>query len=170
MKRLLIVLSMFFLSSWISLQRSESEELKSIVAKQSKNISSRYPVYLLGFGVSEPKEIKKFIINYESNKEVDIVNARGIIVNLVNELVLEVNCLVEKNSIHLKKLDHLLFYISIGFDGKKTLFNEAEGKIAFVSLSNGTVKYKIYIPATRRFETIFSEPYEEAYKKVYGDS
>jgi hypothetical protein len=166
--KLLAAFSAFFFISCMA-QKSESHELKSIVHAQSNRISARLPVYLLGFGVSEPDEIREFMLSYQSNQKVNIEEARKLILQLSTELLANINSSIQEKKLKRNNLDPSFFYLSIGFDGDYTLFNQAEGEIAHVSLYNDIITYKISKPNMKNFIEVYSEPYEEAYQIVYGD-
>lgn len=148
---------------------TEDQRFKTIVRHESDIIANELNISPFGFGVEGPKGIQGITLSYSSNQRVNLHQARRLIIRLAQNVTSRVNNRISTEHLNRSPVDLSFFYFSIGFDGINTLYNENEGEIAFVVISKGIVHYKISRPESKRFIPIHSEPYDEAYRIVFGD-
>lgn len=169
--RLLLLIALFFCGAWMRPQTlTEDQRFKIIVSHESDIVANELDISPFGFGVEGPKGIQGISLSYTSKKRLNLEQTRRLVVPLAQHVLSRVNNRIITENLNRNPIDLPFLYFSISFDGVDTLFNENEGEIAFVNISNGTVTYKIQQPNMHRFTPIYSEPYEEAYKIVFGNS
>jgi hypothetical protein len=140
-----------------SLMNSYSREL------QKKN------VYLAGSGGAMYDKITSLMLQYDKIARLDIEETRKLYIESVAGFINKVDNCAEIQPF-LK--DHPFTYknvgFGIGFFDKNHKFVPPP-YISYVSLIKGDVLYRVYHEETGRFEVVHQEPYEEAFKIVYGE-
>jgi hypothetical protein len=169
--KLLFPIVLFFCGACMNPQiLTEDQQFKIMANNESDKIAAELGISPFGFGVKGPDGIQGITLSYTSKERLNLEQARQLIIRLAQKVPSRINNKISTENLNKCPVDLSFFYLSINFEGLKTLFNENDGEIARVVISRGDVIYNIRKPGVRGFTPIYSEPYEEAYRKVFGDS
>ena len=139
-----------------------------ITAQYIKHVRKDGKFTLIGTGGRITDEVQIVYLTFHTVATLDIPAARKIIIEKEEEFLDRLNGMPEIRP-------YLIHYpsgaksleLSIGFKNSKGLF-VSPPHIALVSVFNGEISYDTFEVKNRSFTTVFSEPYEEGYKIVYG--
>lgn len=149
---------------------TDDDKLLMVIKKESDLTAKSLNLYPIGFGILGPGKVKGVTLSYDSYQGIGIDQARKLIVKLGNRLLDNINLKINSEKLEHGSVEISFLRVVITFPGKGTLFNEVEDELALVNISGGIINYKIFKAKTSDFITIYSEPYEEAYKKVFGEN
>ncbi len=150
-------------NSFSSYKPSEKQklvnEIRQKIALQLKN-----DLGLMPFGTAGQMmyDIEMLGLSFIYNKEIDIDEARDLLINSVNTFVKAIN---EDERIHPYLGNHPFEPKNVEiriFFRKKDNYDVTQGKLFIASSVNGNLKYKIEDPNTDRLKTIYKESYQEA--------
>lgn len=139
-----------------------------ITTQYIKNVCKGRKFSFVGKGGRVTDEVQEISLILETFATVDISSARELIIDKEEEFLELLNGMQEIRP-------YLLHYPSradslglrIGFKNSRGSF-VSPPDIAMVSVFNNIISYKTFEITNRSFTTVYSEPYEEGYKIVYG--
>lgn len=168
MKYLLILISLLFSFLEGAEKYPNSRKMTQIVSAQSKALAAKHHLNMVGFGTEGPGETKGYILQYEIIKDINIDEAREILVCFVDELVASIEKQAQKKKIPKEPPNFNALFVSISFKDLAHRFQLHDDFLTYACLSKGKVHFSIGIPGTYDLKTIHSEPYEQAYRIVLG--
>jgi len=121
---------------------------------------------LMGIGTSMPDTIHKFNLTFVTYQNLNVNQARILFINSTQKLLDRVNVnrqirpYLNNYPFNAKNLDFTIMFEDI----RGNFVNPPH--IAFVSLTDGKIRYNINDPITDEFNKIHSETYEEALRIV----
>jgi len=168
-----IVLIFFLVSCSHEVKRSEGEDyvkyVDEIVYNFRKKIRREKGLVAYGDGGSMPTDVESISVSLHLPRKMGIEEARKIEVEATEELANMVN-------------EHKLirpFLRNFPFDSRRTEVSlsyfpksyseDLSSTISFVHPAKGRIFYYSRESPEAKLKLIFSEPYEEAYKIVYGE-
>lgn len=160
MHRLIFLLTLLFTSCMAS-QTDESKMIRA-VNSQSDQIAAKLDLQPFSFGTEGPG-IKGLIFQFQTTQKVDIDQARSILIQLAEQLKQSIRAVNPDWNLD----DPNFLYISIGFNDQSGNYNTEPGYIAHATISKYGVDLETYDIATKRFVPVITEPYAEAYHKVF---
>lgn len=147
---------------------SESDrEYMDFMEYQIRVIKDKYGLSLYSLGGFNEEGLKGYSLGFRSNAKMDVDLARAQIVNVMEDLFSNGNAYFKnlgKNELVRNQYDVSIVYL----DNSSGLFYTSDIGLAEVSSYFGKIRYIIEPPASNRLETLFMEPYSEAYEKVMG--
>jgi hypothetical protein len=164
-----LLLGLMSLLTLCSCQRAVPQERisHSLMNSYSRELQKKN-VYLAGSGGAIPDKINYLILQYDTIARLNIEEARKLYIEAVVGFIEKVdNCAEIQPFLKDHPFTHKNVEFGIGFSDKNHKFVPPP-YIAYVSLINGNVLYSIY-NEKNRLEVIYREPYEEAFKIVYGE-
>lgn len=160
-----IVLAVIFSGCGFDEEVLNSES--NMITEHINFISNKYLIHPFGRGGFNEDGLKGYSLTFESNERVDVVQARNLIVNMLEDIIKNNNgC---QNTQCKTKLSYRNFKVAVLFSDKNSQkFISDDLGIASVRVSQGNVYYSVDKRGNYQLETIFEEPYSEAYEKVTG--
>lgn len=136
-----------------------------IVGNYSQDLKRYTGLRVRGYGGSMASEVKKVIIRYLGDQELDVPEARRLFIYVMNGLLANFNASTEIRPylrdypFTWKNID-----MNLAFEDENDVVSN--GKIAFVFIAQGNILYERYDKDTRSYTTVYQEPYEEAIRIV----
>jgi hypothetical protein len=164
-----IILGLISLLTLCSCQKVSLKErtADSLMNRYSKELQKK-EIYLAGSGGAMYDKITCLMLQYDKIERLDIEETRKLYMEALLGFIEKVDNCAEIQPF-LK--DHPFTYknveFGIGFFDKNHKFVPPP-YIAYVSIIKGNILYSIY-NEKNRLEVIYREPYEEAFKIVYGE-
>lgn len=139
----------------------------AVMFSHSKEMKKNHEWVLSGFGGSfYGGDIKKLDLSFALNKNLNIQEARKLIIKGSQILIASMNNNEEiRQYLHHFPFDSTDLNYSIRFEENNYLFVSSE-YVARVLVANGKVYYSVFNPKTDSLERIYEESYEEALEKV----
>lgn len=162
-----ILLVFGILLSCVSPQ-SPDDILISAVSSSSKKVSSEYNLCPFGFGIAGPV-VHGFSLEYDFNGELSIDEARNLVVPVFEDLKKEIRSRFSALQIPQERLSDDEIVVSIGFRDSSNKYVISSTHIAIVRVSHGKVIYSRDKGEVTGFYKVYTEPYSEAYEKVFGN-
>jgi hypothetical protein len=126
---------------------------------------------LSSFGGGMIGDIQRIHLGFDLLAELDIDKARVLVVRKEEEFLDILNGNREvRPYLHVYPFPAERFEFEIGFENTSGRLFAESPNLAFVFVGSGKVHYSIYNKEKSELETIYTEPYEEAYKIVYGEN
>lgn len=134
----------------------------NITDKTAKKLKEQKRLYLVGTGGKMMGDIQAMDMGFFFYQEVDLKEARNLIVYVINEYLFEINNHEEiRPFLHEYPFTAKNVEIDIwvkASDGTRP----SQGKIYYISASNGIINYYIRLPEEQSRKSICEETYEEA--------
>lgn len=148
---------------------TKEDRLLLIIHEASNKIASRLKLKPFGCGIEGPEGIQGIDLDYLFYERTEVDEARKLIVELGESLIHEVNLGIEREKLEYGKLSLPSFFcLTISFLGNETINSDTEYFLYRVDLYRDKVDFVMFIPNSPKIRKTLTEPYQEAYQKVYG--
>lgn len=166
----ILALTIFGAVMWCSHSKYQLEEdeklVNAISAQTAKKLHDEKGLILVGTGGEMMYEIKMLMMSFDYRKVVDVIMARKLLVDCVEEYLLEINSNEKiRPYLHNYPFTPKNIEIEIGFynpDGSEV----ASGQINLASAREGKMFYYVDYPEKCTLKAIYEETYEDALKEV----
>jgi hypothetical protein len=173
MKYIIMLLMLIFINGCFAGGKTDTDYEKIVdkvidayVSKSVKEDGFR----LSSFGGGLMGDIQKINLGFDVMAELDIDQTRILIVKKEEEFLSMLNVNREvRPYLHEYPFPANRFELKMGFRKKDGSYVDTPN-IAYVSILSGVIYYRIYDKAKKEYKRIYSEPYEEGYKIVYGEN
>lgn len=158
---ILLVLVFYYFNS------EGGSSLNQVANEHGRYMKKVYQCRLEGIGSEGPDKYEKIFLDYGSYREVNVKDARKIILDSAQKLLEITNSNVEiKDALanHPYTVDNL--HIMISFSDPKTNKNYAGNSISLINFKNGSIYYSVDDPSSGFFKRYKLETYSEALSAV----
>jgi hypothetical protein len=162
-----VMFSFLFGCSSLSYQSPRYVKLAAeITEKTAQKLKGKKNLYLVGTGGGMMNDIQAMHMSFHFYQEVDLKEARELVVYAANEYLLDINNNEEiRPYLHeypftAQNVEVVVFFYNP--DGSKV----ASGKIKVAAVKQGKVVYYIDYPEKYTLKSIYEEPYEEALQAI----
>jgi len=139
---------------------------QKIMGEYSQEMRKKHSFEVAGSGGSAAYDMQVATITYAGYQSLNIDEARRLFIEVVDGLAYKFNKdKVIRPFLHDYPFTRQNIDIALTFKNGTDLFI-TQGKIAHVAAGGSDIIYSIYNSTTRRLETVFQEPYEEALRIV----
>lgn len=167
----LSILFCFVLTGCISTSNTQDLYVKfsdKITSDYIKHVRKNREFTLVGTGGRVTDEVQTISLILETVGFVDVPTARKVIIEQEEEFLARLNGMEEIRPYLIQYPSGTeAFELRIGFKDTNGEF-VSPPHIALVSICDGKIFYKTFDTRNSSFTTVYSEPYEEAYRIVYG--
>lgn len=170
MNKIVLIILTLLITSCMQ-DNSENKEYMKFVSQQTQFINKKYELLTFGLGGFNKEGLKGYSLDFISYKKTNLEQARNLIVNVIEDILKNGNEALRKEGKMPLTLDHYELGIAI-FDKDTQTFSEEDQGLAIVRFCNKKIYYSVNRQGSKKrqgfsqLDTIYSEPYQEAYEKV----
>ncbi|MBS0605830.1 MAG: hypothetical protein JSR57_02670 [Verrucomicrobia bacterium] len=137
-----------------------------VTSRCTKKIQKEHNIQLIGSGGSMMDDIRKIFLHFTDNKPHTIEQARKLIIQITEEILLEFNSDEDVRQ-YLYNFPFTPSNIEIMLSFKRHESNSAINSIDFVSKGPSTIDYYNFDKNKEKYVEVSEEPYEEALQKLH---